>query len=283
MAMGRREQEEQGALWIVAAELPRSGAHVFYDRVNEILDKEGFDAFAEDRCRKFYAKKLGRSRRAGTAAGGIFPIAADRLFRGNRQRARDRMAHGRLAGSAEVPGLRTDGSDAGPFDDQSRRAGIDRSGDALGSIQVGAGSAGEAQTVERQDGGRRCDDAGGPCGAAEHHSPRHGRELSRVPGASGKEVGHPDTDAGRPVPARRDRQRPQEQGLERRLEASVRSGCEDHEEEGWPDAPGPQVRVPAGRETWTRVRWWRSRRAGSRPTGGTRRVPARRETRISWR
>src|SRR5437773_4623270 len=60
MAMGRRDREEQGELWIAAAELPRSGTHPFYDRVNEILGKEGFDAFVEDQCRKFYADKMGR-------------------------------------------------------------------------------------------------------------------------------------------------------------------------------------------------------------------------------
>lgn len=60
MAMGRRDGEDQGDLWIVAAELPRSGAHPFYDRVNEILRDEGFDGFVEDRCRKFYAEKMGR-------------------------------------------------------------------------------------------------------------------------------------------------------------------------------------------------------------------------------
>ncbi|MBK8267395.1 MAG: transposase [Planctomycetes bacterium] len=60
MAMGQREPEAQGDLWIVAAELPRGGAHPFYDRVNEILKAEGFDAFVESKCRKFYAEKLGR-------------------------------------------------------------------------------------------------------------------------------------------------------------------------------------------------------------------------------
>lgn len=60
MSMGRREGEDQGELWIVAAELPRSGAHPFYDRVNEILRSEGFDGFVEERCRKFYAEKVGR-------------------------------------------------------------------------------------------------------------------------------------------------------------------------------------------------------------------------------
>ena len=60
MAMGRRDREAQGELWIAAAELPRGGSHPFYDRVNEILDREGFDRFVEDRCRKYYAKQLGR-------------------------------------------------------------------------------------------------------------------------------------------------------------------------------------------------------------------------------
>lgn len=60
MAMGRREQEAQGDLWIVAAELPRGGAHPFYDRINQILGEEKFDAFVEERCQKFYADKVGR-------------------------------------------------------------------------------------------------------------------------------------------------------------------------------------------------------------------------------
>lgn len=60
MAMGRRDADSQGDLWIVAAELPRSGAHPFYDRVNEILQHECFDGFVEDCCRKFYAEKMGR-------------------------------------------------------------------------------------------------------------------------------------------------------------------------------------------------------------------------------
>lgn len=60
MAMGRRDQETQCEMWVVAAELPRGGAHPFYDRVNEIFQKEDFDAFVEERCRKFYADKMGR-------------------------------------------------------------------------------------------------------------------------------------------------------------------------------------------------------------------------------
>jgi len=60
MAMGRRSREEQGALWIAALDLPQSGGHPFYEQVNNILDAEGFDRFAEEQCREFYADQLGR-------------------------------------------------------------------------------------------------------------------------------------------------------------------------------------------------------------------------------
>jgi len=60
MAMGSRKREEQGALWIAVGELPQSGGHPFYQQVNKILEAEGFDRFAEERCRRFYAKQMGR-------------------------------------------------------------------------------------------------------------------------------------------------------------------------------------------------------------------------------
>jgi len=60
MSMGRRKRTRQEALWVVASELPRSAAHPFYDRVNELLNEHGFDDFVEKRCRKFYSEKMGR-------------------------------------------------------------------------------------------------------------------------------------------------------------------------------------------------------------------------------
>jgi len=61
MAMGTRKQEErQERLWIAAAELPRSAGHPFYERMNELLEEAGFDAFVEQQCRSFYAPKMGR-------------------------------------------------------------------------------------------------------------------------------------------------------------------------------------------------------------------------------
>jgi hypothetical protein len=61
MAMGRRERRQrQKDLWVAAADLPKTAAHPFYQRLNKLLDEHGFDAFAEQRCEKFYAPKMGR-------------------------------------------------------------------------------------------------------------------------------------------------------------------------------------------------------------------------------
>jgi transposase len=57
MAMGKKRARQQD-LWIAAAELPKSGGHVFYNRVNGILQKEGFDAFAEKACLRFYKSEV---------------------------------------------------------------------------------------------------------------------------------------------------------------------------------------------------------------------------------
>jgi len=60
MAMGKRRARQQ-ELWIAAKELPRTRGHVFYDRVNEILNNEGFDGFAEKECVRFYkSETMGR-------------------------------------------------------------------------------------------------------------------------------------------------------------------------------------------------------------------------------
>lgn len=56
----RKQQERQEELWIATAELPRSGGHPFYERLNKLLEEAGFDTFVEERCRKFYAPKMGR-------------------------------------------------------------------------------------------------------------------------------------------------------------------------------------------------------------------------------
>ena len=61
MAMGTRKQgERQEDLWIAKADLPRTAGHPFYERLNGLLEEAGFDGFVEERCRRFYAEKMGR-------------------------------------------------------------------------------------------------------------------------------------------------------------------------------------------------------------------------------
>ncbi|HNO80098.1 MAG TPA: transposase [Phycisphaerae bacterium] len=60
MAMGTRKRERQSSFWVATADLPLTAGHPFYDRVNQILDDNGFDAFVEAACRGFYAEKFGR-------------------------------------------------------------------------------------------------------------------------------------------------------------------------------------------------------------------------------
>jgi len=61
MAMGTRKQrEKQEDLWIAHTELAGAPSHPFYQKLNELLEAEGFDEFVEDLCAKFYATTYGR-------------------------------------------------------------------------------------------------------------------------------------------------------------------------------------------------------------------------------
>src|SRR5205814_8873869 len=61
MAMGTRKQrEKQEDIWIAHSELASAPGHPFYQRLNELLEAEGFYQFVEQRCAKFYAEKYGR-------------------------------------------------------------------------------------------------------------------------------------------------------------------------------------------------------------------------------
>jgi transposase len=61
MAMGtRKHRQRQEDLWITHAELATAPGHPFYERVNELLDAEKFDEFAEKECAGFYAENNGR-------------------------------------------------------------------------------------------------------------------------------------------------------------------------------------------------------------------------------
>jgi len=59
MSMRRREPQ-QGGMWVATHDLPRSPGHVFYEKLNQVLEAGGFDRFVEDLCAAYYAEGEGR-------------------------------------------------------------------------------------------------------------------------------------------------------------------------------------------------------------------------------
>jgi transposase len=61
MAMGKRDRlSKQEDIWIPHTELAVAPGHPFYERLNELLEGEGFDPFVEGLCARFYHAKMGR-------------------------------------------------------------------------------------------------------------------------------------------------------------------------------------------------------------------------------
>src|SRR5258706_4009297 len=60
MAMGHREGERQTPLFVPHTEIDEAPGHAFYDRLSALLTEHGFDGFVEERCRPFYAERMGR-------------------------------------------------------------------------------------------------------------------------------------------------------------------------------------------------------------------------------
>jgi transposase len=57
MAMGKRKRRaKQASMWVATQDLPRSAAHPFYTRLNQILDQHDFDGYVEGLCQRFYAE-----------------------------------------------------------------------------------------------------------------------------------------------------------------------------------------------------------------------------------
>jgi len=60
MALGRKTQQRQQEFWIETQSLPDIPRHVFYDKLNKLLDNGGFDRWIERLCVPFYADSRGR-------------------------------------------------------------------------------------------------------------------------------------------------------------------------------------------------------------------------------
>jgi len=77
--MGQRKSQAQGKLWIATKDVARSPGHPFYERLNRILARHGFDAFVEAACRRYYAETMGRP---GTPPGVCFRMLLVGYFAG---------------------------------------------------------------------------------------------------------------------------------------------------------------------------------------------------------
>ena len=65
-------------MWVATQDLPRSAAHPFHTRLNQILDEHDFDKYVEGLCQRFYSDE-GATWAAGRT---LLPAVADRLLRG---------------------------------------------------------------------------------------------------------------------------------------------------------------------------------------------------------
>ena len=182
-------------------DLPRSAAHPFYTRLNQILDEHDFDGFVEGLCQRFYADEG----RPGLPPGRYFRLLLIGYFEGLDAeraiawRAADSFALREFLGLV-LPEAPPDHSTIS----RTRRL-IDLE-THRGRLHLDAAAAGRRGPGQGQDGRHRRDDAGGERGAAQHRAARHGRELSGLPDEAGAGLGHRDADARRPG-ARIDRKR----------------------------------------------------------------------------
>ena len=65
-------------MWVATQDMPRSAAHPFYTRLNQILDQHDFDGYVEGLCQRFYAD----DGRPGLAPGRYFRLLLIGYFEG---------------------------------------------------------------------------------------------------------------------------------------------------------------------------------------------------------
>jgi transposase len=80
MAMGRKRPVQQ-PLFVRSDELAGAPRHRFYEKLNELLDGAGFDAFVEEQCRPFFAED-GKAGRISTRPGMYFRMLFIGYFEG---------------------------------------------------------------------------------------------------------------------------------------------------------------------------------------------------------
>jgi transposase len=80
MAMGRRGPKQQ-MLFVRSDEFAGAPRHRFYEKLNELLDEAGFDAFVEEQCAQYFAQD-GEAGRVSTRPGVYFRMLLLGYFEG---------------------------------------------------------------------------------------------------------------------------------------------------------------------------------------------------------
>jgi transposase len=129
----RKRHAKQVSMWVATQDLPRSAAHPFYARLNQILDQQDFDGFVEGLCERFYAAEG----RPGLPPGRYFRLVLIGYFEGLDA---ERAIAWRAADSfcpARVSRVGVGGGAARPFNDLADTP-PDRSRDPRGRVHVDA-------------------------------------------------------------------------------------------------------------------------------------------------
>ena len=161
MAIGRMPGARQEELF-VAASAVRALDNPFYAALDRFLRESGFDEFAEETCREFYAERMGRP---GLPPGVYFRMLMVGYLEGIGVGTGHRVAVPGLDLAAGVSGLRSGKDAAGAFhaveDAQAAEPGGPRRG-----VRLGAGAAEGVGAAARQDRWGGFDDTGGERGDA---------------------------------------------------------------------------------------------------------------------
>ena len=131
-------------MWVATQDLPRSAAHPFYARLNQILDQHDFDGYVEGLCERFYADEG----RPGLPPGRYFRLLLIGYFEG----LDAERAGGGFVCAPRVSGAGVAGGAAGSFDDFPK-APTDRPRDARGGLHLDAAAPGGCGLGQGQDRG----------------------------------------------------------------------------------------------------------------------------------
>ena len=235
MAIGKRRKGRQQELFVAASEIRVLG-NPFYRALDKLLEEHGFDDFAEETCREFYAEKRGRP---SIPPGVYFRMLMVGYLEGI---GSERRIAWRCADSISLReflgyGLAKNPPEHSSLSKTRKRLSVEAHAAVFSRVLELLGASGllsgktlgvDATTLEAKR------------GDALDRAARRREGLRGVAGAGGAGVRDRDADAAR---SREAGPEASEEGLEQGLGASARPGGADHEDEGRQDAPGAQVRA----------------------------------------